>query len=439
MSDKSYPFPSSKSSYWLGPTTGSYDDAVRMFEAQSDEDKKRNKNPTTCTTTSEGGHEYPFPPKTSSHWTSNTCSFDEAVRMFNAQSAEDKKRNKNPVDSKSTVKHQAEREAQQTRHEARQAENVTPQQSLPSYLTGDAPKSTTDLSYPAVKNTRVFPDDNVRALLKESNQDVMLLALSEAFEVLHSWGWKDTKEKWKEITQSTGGEILVNYGVNGKDVVTTSMIISKLGSFGIKATKYVNHKGTELIKLSGYAGVRKILNAPVFGAMNPKILDVGIGKYGLKNSIIQGARTTFYVAAAYRTVDFILNDETSLAKFIGSLATDVVKIGLSSVITWGAAAGIAAFTPFVVGPLAVVVFVGLGSAIALNFIDTKYGLTDKVVQYIESAQQEIIGKTREVEQGILDLGAIFVDGMLETGKEIIINEMKTYFRNSLNEIKPRLF
>ncbi|MGR6782648.1 hypothetical protein ACU5B6_26910 [Moritella viscosa] len=312
-------------------------------------------------------------------------------------------------------------------------------QSLPSYLTGDAPKSTTGLSYPAIKNTRVFPDENVRALLKESNQDVMLLTLSEAFEVLHSWGWEDTKEKWKEITQSTVGELLVNYGVNGKDVVTTSMIISKLSDFGIKATKYVNHKGTELIKLSGYAGIRKILNAPVFGAMNPKILDVGIGKYGLKNSIIQGARATFYVAAAFRTIDFILNDETSLAEFIGNLATDVVKIGLSSAITWGIGSAVAGATSFVVGPLVLVVFAGLGSAIALNWIDTKYGLTDKVVQYIESAQQEAIEKTREIEKGILDLGAMLIDGMLETGKEIIINEMKTYFRNSLNEIKPRLF
>jgi len=43
MSDKSYPFPSRKSTYWLDPATGCYDETVRMFEAQSDEDKKRNK------------------------------------------------------------------------------------------------------------------------------------------------------------------------------------------------------------------------------------------------------------------------------------------------------------------------------------------------------------------------------------------------------------
>jgi hypothetical protein len=35
------------------------------------------------------------------------------------------------------------------------------------------------------------------------------------------------------------------------------------------------------------------------------------------------------------SVDFILNDETTLAKFIGKWAVDVLKVGISSTITWG--------------------------------------------------------------------------------------------------------
>nr|WP_217653791.1 hypothetical protein [Moritella viscosa]SHO17370.1 Putative uncharacterized protein [Moritella viscosa] len=311
-------------------------------------------------------------------------------------------------------------------------------QSLPSYLTGDAPKSTTGLSYPAIKNTRVFPDENVRALLKSNDHDVMLLVLLEAFEVLQSWGWKDTKEAWVETTQSTGGEILVSYGVNGKDIVTTSMIISKLGDFGIKATKYVNHKGTELIKLSGYAGIRKILNAPVFAEKNPKIVGVGIGKYGLKNSIIQGARLTFYVAAAYRVVDFILNDETSLAEFIGSLATDIVKIGIASGISWVAGTAASGIS-FVVFPLVIVVVAGIGAAWGLNYLDSKYKITDQVVVYIESAQQEVMEKAQEIEDGFWDIGEMFAQGMLEAGRNVIESEVRKYIRTSIEHIKPRLF
>jgi len=92
---------------------------------------------------------------------------------------------------------------------------------------------------------------------------------------------------WVETTQSDMGQVLVNYGVNGKDVVTSSMIISKLGSFGIRATVYLNHKGTELIKLTGYPGIIKVLNAPVFALKNPKVIDLDIGKYGLGKKLLK--------------------------------------------------------------------------------------------------------------------------------------------------------
>ncbi|MDH0356834.1 PAAR domain-containing protein, partial [Morganella sp. GD04133] len=231
--------------------------------------------------------------------------------------------------------------------------------------------------------------------------------------------------------------VMVNYGVNGKDVVTTSMILVKLGDLGIRATVYINHIGTELIKFTGYPGIRKILNAPVFRLDNTRVVDLGIGKYGLTKSIIEGARLTFYVAAAYRTLDYILNDETSLAKFIGSLSTDIVKLGIASVISWGVGSLAIAYVPFVAVPLVVVVGFGLFAAWGLNKLDDKFGVTDQVVAYLEAAQQEFVEKAREVEKGILDLGSMYADKMLETGREVIVSEIKRYVRDSIEKVIPR--
>lgn len=310
---------------------------------------------------------------------------------------------------------------------------------LPPYLTGEKAGSEFIPDYPVLRNSLIFPDQQLRNMLSQNNYDVMLLTIIEAFEVLQSWGWKETKTAWVEVTQSDAGQALINYGVNGKDVVTTSMIIAKFGEFGIRATVYINHKGTELIKLTGYPGIRKILNAPVFGLKNPRIVDLGIGKYGLAKSIVDGARLTFYVAAAYRTLDFILNDETSLVKFIGPLATDVVKIGIASAISWGVGTIAIGAISTVAAPLAIVVIAGLLSAIGLNYLDDKFGVTDKVVVYLESSQQEFVEKAREVEKGLLDLGAMYADKMLETGKEIIVSEISQYIRKSLNDLKFRGF
>jgi hypothetical protein len=47
MSENPYPFPSKTSMYWLDPATCSYDEAVTLFEAQSEYDKRHRRSPTT--------------------------------------------------------------------------------------------------------------------------------------------------------------------------------------------------------------------------------------------------------------------------------------------------------------------------------------------------------------------------------------------------------
>lgn len=303
---------------------------------------------------------------------------------------------------------------------------------LPPYLTGENPPSEFVPDYPVLCNTKDLPDSKVRDLLRNNNHDIMFLTPEEAYEVLADWG--TYKKGWLNLTNNAAGQIVVNYGTNIKDVVTTSKLIVDLGGFGIQATTYFNHKGTELIKLTGYPGIRKVLNAPVFAAKNPKVVDLGIGKYGLNNSIVQGARLTFYVAAAFRTLDFILNDEASLTKFIGGLATDIIKIGISSAIAWGAGIGVGVLTGLVAVNLVVVVGVGLAASIGLNYVDKKFGVTDKVVEYIESAQQEFVKKARELETDIWDIGAMYADDVLHKGKKVIEYEVRKYIRKKISEL-----
>ncbi len=132
-----------------------------------------------------------------------------------------------------------------------------------------------------------------------------------------------------------------------------------------------------------------------------------------------------------------MNDETSFAEFIGSLATDAVKIGIASAVVWGV--GLVLVTPWIVANLAIVVVVGGVAAITLNVLDEKFGATDKVVAYIESAQQEFANKAREAEQGLLDLGAMFAEQMLIRGKDVIIEEVRNYIRDNLTSIQRRLY
>lgn len=59
--------------------------------------------------------------------------------------------------------------------------------------------------YPVLCNTRNLPDETQQAMLAPTNQDVMLLTLSESLEVLQLWGWKDTKTAWgKQLSPVSG-------------------------------------------------------------------------------------------------------------------------------------------------------------------------------------------------------------------------------------------
>ncbi|WP_145588873.1 PAAR domain-containing protein [Yersinia rochesterensis] len=304
--------------------------------------------------------------------------------------------------------------------------------SPPPYLTGDKPPSEFLPDYPVLRNTRDLPDLKVRDLLRNNNHDIMFLTPEEAYEVLADWG---TYQKgWINLTDNAAGQIVINYGTNIKDVVTTSKLIVDLGGFGIQATTYFNHKGTELIKLTGYPGIRKVLNAPVFAAKNSKVVDLGIGKYGLNNSIVQGARLTFYVAAAFRTLDYILNDEISLAKFIGSLATDIVKIGIFSGAAWLGGTIATVFFASALAPVVVAVTVGFFAAIGLNALDEKFGITDKLIELIEKSQQDIAQKANDLKQGIVDIVALEMDAMLDKGIEFTQYEVRKYIKNVMSEL-----
>jgi len=93
----------------------------------------------------------------------------------------------------------------------------------------------------------------------------------------------------------------------------------------------------------------------------------------------------------------------------------------------------------ITAPIVVVLVAGALYAWALNKLDDEYKITDKVISLIESAQQEFVVKAKEMEKGIWDLGAMYVDGMLTRGKMVVEYEVKKYIRQSLDNFSKEWF
>jgi len=69
-----------------------------------------------------------------------------------------------------------------TEQHAQSAKRTSPS----SCMTGEETESGFAPDSPVLQNTQDFPDENLRSMLSLSNQDVMLLTISEAFEGLQS-------------------------------------------------------------------------------------------------------------------------------------------------------------------------------------------------------------------------------------------------------------
>jgi hypothetical protein len=209
----------------------------------------------------------------------------------------------------------------------------------------------------------------------------------------------------------------------------------------MRMATYYNQVGTEMIKLSGYSGLRRILTGTTYRLDNPKVVQLGIGKYGLANSIKSGTVLTIYVAAGFRILDYALNDEVFLTDLIGSLAVDIVKIGISSAVSAIAGSLMLTSVALVSAQLAVVVVAGLVTSIVLNELDKHYGVTERVIELLERAEQEAVEKGKELQKSVkdslLDLTAMFIADALETGKEVIESEIKQFIRESINDLVPK--
>ncbi|WP_274006299.1 hypothetical protein [Vibrio parahaemolyticus] len=70
------------------------------------------------------------------------------------------------------------------------------------------------------------------------------------------------------------------------------------------------------------------------------------------------------------------------------------------------------------------------------------GITPKVIELLEKAQQEAVEKAEQLKENtydsVLDLAGMLLEGVLETGKEVIESEVKRFIKKSLNELTPKI-
>jgi hypothetical protein len=165
------------------------------------------------------------------------------------------------------------------------------------------------------------------------------------------------------------------------DTGTLALLIKDLGLTGKAIPKVINKR--QYIILTGYAGLRKYLPGTIYSANNRKIIQMAIGEMGIKNMVKGGARLTICLTVPLTILECILEDRATMSQVIGHVSSDLIKVGISSIIA--TIAGMAVGSVFTMAALPIMVTIGVGiiTGWAVEAIDTHYGLTDKLVAAIE--------------------------------------------------------
>lgn len=240
------------------------------------------------------------------------------------------------------------------------------------------------------------------------------------------------KAAWQKIKGKVG--IGASYYASADDAVTMAKLVGDLGGIGARA--YVkNYGGKPHIILKGHAGLRAILTGTKYGIKNPKVISMGLGKAGAVAAAKQGGILTVVLLSAYRVVDYFLTDQATLSQLVGTLATDIVKVGIATAASIGAAVVMGGFT-LAVGPILAVVAVGFGVSMLLEYADNSLGITNRVIAGLdelgESANNYINNQKQQALNATGKAAGQIIDHAIESARALAINWVKNKLREYLS-------
>ncbi|MBA0184298.1 hypothetical protein H0261_11150 [Pectobacterium versatile] len=232
----------------------------------------------------------------------------------------------------------------------------------------------------------------LHAQLNEINNDNIhaILTAQEAMYFLKTLCTPNPNDSWKTAIFGCTDPIS-SFAGNIAEAVSVSRIVMEMKGFGVTATEYVGKNGSKYIKLSGYPGVRKYLDATRYLVSNHKILDIGIGTKGIESGIAAGARFCIVFSGAYRAIELMMKDEYALTDFFVNLTMDAAKLAISVGVAWGAkmaATGLMVAGGSVIAISFGIFILGLGVSFALLWLDNEYKISETIIKNLKSHKKQ---------------------------------------------------
>lgn len=240
--------------------------------------------------------------------------------------------------------------------------------------------------------------------------------------------WQRYRQDW---------HTLANYFSVADDARLMARLASEVGLTG--QCYFKSYGGKMHVILKGNPRVRTILTGTRYGVQNAKVVNMGIGRAGVARSVRGGTFVSIFLLTAWNIADFVLRDEATLGQLLGGIAGDVTKAAIAGGIGYAAgSAAVALGVTFAAGPLVVAVIVGIGVGMALDALDDRYQLTEKLQKMIDDGlarlQAEVERRRDNLVNRGMDMASDFVDGVIDLAQDAAVD----YARRQLDRLSWRL-
>lgn len=237
---------------------------------------------------------------------------------------------------------------------------------------------------------------------------------------------EEIKQNWQKIKSKV--EFSAGYYASADDFRTLTKLLGELG--GVASKVYIkSYGGKPHIILKGNPRLRSVLTGTKYGVNNAKVITMGLGRSGAINAAKSGGILSIVLLTAYRVANYFLTDQATLTQLIGSLATDVIKVGIATGASIGAAFLAGGFA-IAVGPILAVVVVGVFVSWALSEVDNHFGITDRVIDgldelgdnartYLLSQKKTIINTANKITDSLIDYA-------IDSVKNVVIDISRSY-------------
>ncbi len=166
-----------------------------------------------------------------------------------------------------------------------------------------------------------------------------------------------------------------------------SRLVFRLKNLAIKAKPY-KINGVTYIKITGYAGLRRILSGTRYGAMHPQMLELGIGAYGRFHNIVRGIRFCIVFSLAWRGIELVLKEDYTLVDFLVDIPVDVAKAVVAGGIEFAAGGVLALFSAPVIVDVSFTIILGAVLNCTLNVLDERYHISVSIKEKVREAFQD---------------------------------------------------